>query len=88
MSVHKALEKHAQNQNIMYKKFLELDQKRESYIEEVIELCKQGKTFSTEKINEMTELINQMNMRIVPTRKYVTVEMVQEYVKSKELSEE
>lgn len=81
MSVHKALAQHAEKQNKIYKEFLDLDEKRESYIEEAMELCKLGKTFSTDKINEITNKINQMTMRIIPTRKNVTVEMVQDYVK-------
>ncbi len=80
MSVHKALSTHAQKQNAIYKHFLALDEKREQHIEEAIELCKQGKEFTTYKINEVTTQINQMNMRIVPVRKIVTVEMIQEYV--------
>lgn len=81
MSVHKALAQHAEKQNKIYKEFLDLDEKRERYIEEAMELCKLGKTFSTDKINEITNKINQMTMRIIPTRKNVTVEMVQDYVK-------
>lgn len=81
MSVHKALAQHAEKQNVIYKEFLELDQKRESYIEEAIELCKQGHSFSTDKINEVTNKINRMNMRIIPTRKNVTIDMVKDYAK-------
>jgi hypothetical protein len=82
MSVHIALAQHAEKQNIIYKEFLELDQQRESYIEEAINLCKQGSTFSTDKINEVTNKINRMNLRIIPTRKQVTIEMIKEYVNS------
>lgn len=83
MSVHKDLMQHAEKQNRMYNEFLALDQRRESYIEEVIELCKQESPFSTDKINEVTNRINKLNLRIIPTRKNVTVEMVQEYAKLK-----
>ena len=51
-------------------------------IEEAIELCKQGIPFSTEKINEVTNKMNKLNLRFIPIRKYVSVEMVQDYVKS------
>lgn len=82
MSVHKDLALHASKQNATFKEFLALDQKRESYIEEAVELCKQGKPFTTDKINEVTKMINQINLRFIPTRKYVTVDMVKEFVKS------
>jgi hypothetical protein len=81
MSVHIELAKHAEKQNKMYQAFLELDQTRETYIEEAIELCKKGEAFSTDKINRVTDKINKMNLRFIPFRKYVSVEMVKEYVK-------
>jgi hypothetical protein len=81
MSVHKELAQHAEKQHSIYKQFLELDQLRESYIEEAIELCRQGKAFSTEKINEVTNRMNLINLRFVPDRKNVTVEMVEDFVK-------
>ncbi|MCH6265414.1 DUF2533 family protein [Neobacillus citreus] len=80
MSVHKDLIKHAENQNKSYQEFLALDQQREMYIEEAVELCKQGKPFSTYKINEVTNRMNKINLRIISIRKNVTPEMVQEYV--------
>ncbi|WHY75317.1 DUF2533 family protein [Neobacillus sp. WH10] len=82
MSVHKDLIKHAAIQNKTYQEFLTLDQQRENYIDEAIELCKQGNPFSTDKINEVTNMINNINLRFIPTRKNVSVEMVQDYVKS------
>nr|WP_263326670.1 YpbS family protein [Neobacillus sp. Marseille-Q6967] len=82
MSVHKDLINHAANQNKSYQEFLALDQLREQYIQEAVELCKQGKPFSTDKINAITNKMNKINLRIVSIRKNVTVEMVQEYVKS------
>jgi hypothetical protein len=82
MSVHKDLIKHAKKQNKIYEMFLALDQQRESYIEEAVQLYKQGCPFSTDKINEATNIINNINLRFIPTRKNVTVEMVQDYVKS------
>ncbi|MBS4211099.1 DUF2533 family protein [Neobacillus rhizophilus] len=80
MSVHKDLIKHAENQNKSYQEFLALDQQREMYIEEAVELCKQGNPFSTDKINEVTNRMNKINLRIISIRKNVTAEMVQEYV--------
>ncbi|MFJ5762154.1 DUF2533 family protein [Neobacillus sp. NPDC093182] len=82
MSVHKDLIKHAKNQNQSYQEFKALDELREKYIEEAVELCKQGKPFTTDKINEVTNKMNRINLRIISLRKNVTTEMVQEYVKS------
>jgi hypothetical protein len=86
MSVHTELAKHAEKQNKMYQAFLELDQQREDYIEEAIELCKNGETFSTDKINIVTDQINKMNLRFIPLRKFVSVEMVKEYVTKRDTS--
>jgi hypothetical protein len=80
MSVHKDLINHAANQNKLYQEFLSLDQLRESYITEAVELCKQGKPFATDKINQVTNKMNKINLRIVSLRKNVTAEMVQDYV--------
>lgn len=80
MSVHKDLAKHAEKQNTLYREFLQLDQLREAYIEEAVELCKAGKDFSVDNINMVTKQMNQINLRIVPHRKLVTTEMIKEYV--------
>jgi hypothetical protein len=69
------------SEHVTYQQFLVLDQQREQYIEQAIELCKQGLPFSTDKINEVTNRINKINLRFIPTRKNVTGEMVQEFVK-------
>ncbi|WP_419887370.1 DUF2533 family protein [Neobacillus niacini] len=82
MSVHKDLIKHAKNQNQSYQEFKALDELREKYIEEAVELCKQGKPFTTDKINEVTNKMNRINLRIISLRKNVTTEMVQEYANS------
>ncbi|GHH98970.1 DUF2533 family protein [Neobacillus kokaensis] len=83
MSVHKELIQHAANQNKEYQFFLQLDQQRESYIEEAINLCKEGKPFTTDKINAVTKQINNINLRFIPERKIVTIDMVREYVSRK-----
>jgi hypothetical protein len=81
MSVHKAISKHVNKQNHRITDFLALDQKRERYIEEAVELCKDGKDFTTNKINQVTNQINELaKLGIVPTRIVVTPEMVREYV--------
>jgi hypothetical protein len=80
MSVHKEISEHVNKANLRITEFLALDQKREFYIEEAVNLCKQGKQFSTEKINEVTNKINELSRQgIVPPRKKVTIEMVKEY---------
>ncbi|WP_053363229.1 DUF2533 family protein [Bacillus sp. FJAT-27251] len=80
MSVHKELAQHAEKMNGIYKTYLQLDQQREVYIEEAVQLCKQGLPFTTSKINEVTNQINTLNLRFIPFKKNVTPEMVQEYV--------
>ncbi|GMB08308.1 uncharacterized protein DUF2533 [Thermolongibacillus altinsuensis] len=80
--VHHAITAHSKKQHAIVKRFIELDQKREMYIEEAVSLCQNGKPFSVERINEVTKLINELSKTgIVPQRKYVTIEMVQQYVK-------
>ncbi|PAQ14707.1 hypothetical protein CD798_09670 [Bacillaceae bacterium SAOS 7] len=81
MSVHKDLILHAEKQNKLYREFALLDEQREAYIAEAVELCKAGQEFKTDRINEMTEKINVLaNHRLIPTRKLVTPDMVREYV--------
>lgn len=80
MSVHKDLARHAEKMNSVYKIYLQLDQQREVYIEEAVQLCKQELPFSTVKINEVTDQINRLNLRFVPFKKMVTAQMVEEYV--------
>jgi seryl-tRNA synthetase len=82
MSVHKALSKHVNGLSQMISEFASLDQLREQLIEEACTLCKEGHSFSTDKINEVTKEMNQLAMKIenLPDRKYVSVQMIQEYV--------
>jgi Protein of unknown function (DUF2533) len=83
MSVHKAISLHAEKQNQLFTQFTILDQQREDYIQEAIELCKAGKDFTTDQLNEVTSQINVLaNQRLIPTRKMVTPEMVRAYVES------
>ncbi|MEH7119861.1 YpbS family protein [Neobacillus vireti] len=80
MSVHKAISEHVNKQNKKINDFLSLDQLRELYIEEALTLCKAEKPFTTEKINKVTQKINELARQgIVPTRKLVTDEMVREF---------
>lgn len=80
MSVHKELAQHAKQQNLIYQTFLQLDDLRERYIEEAILLCQKGEPFSTNKINEITNQINKINLRFIPERKMVTDEMIKDFV--------
>jgi hypothetical protein len=80
MSVHKAITEHVNKQNKKINQFLFLDQQRELYIEEALHLCKQGRDFTTDKINEVTNQINILAKQgIIPVRKSVTKEMVTDY---------
>lgn len=81
MSVHKDITKHVNKINQRITEFLQLDQQRESLIAEAIELCEQGKDFSTDQINDVTNRINEIAKQgNVPARKNVTPAMVREYV--------
>lgn len=80
MSVHKAITEHVNKQNKKINDFLSLDQLREMYIEEAVTLCREGKPFTTEKINMVTNQINDLAKQgIIPTRKLVSIEMVREF---------
>lgn len=83
MSVHQAISNHSEKQHYIVKRFTELDQQREFYIEKAIEMCKKGKPFSTDEINAVTKEMNELGKKGIvtslPVRKLVTVEMVREY---------
>lgn len=81
MSVHKAITKHLQKQHETITAFLALDEQREEAIEKAIAQAKVNKPFSTAEINQITEKINNLAKGgITPMRKYVTPEMVVEYI--------
>lgn len=81
MSVHKAITKHLQKQHETITAFLALDEEREEAIEKVIAQAKANEAFSTAEINQITEKINNLaKSGVTPTRKYVTPEMVLEYI--------
>lgn len=83
MNVHEAISKHVGGQNQTINEFLQLDYYRETLIEEAIELCRQNKPFTTDRINEITKEMNSLNMKgELPKRKLVSVEMVEEFVNS------
>jgi hypothetical protein len=79
--VHQAITAHLQKQHALLRRFAELEQERERYIEEAVTLCQNGLPFTVENINEVTKKINELAKQgAVPVRKYVTAEMVKEYV--------
>ncbi|WP_312095778.1 DUF2533 family protein [Niallia sp.] len=81
MSVHKAISKHVKQVNSLVNHYKQLDQLRESFIEEAILRCKAGENFSVDKINEVTEQMNELaRLGVVPPRKKVSIEMVFEFV--------
>lgn len=83
MSVHVEISKHSQKQQAALKKFADLDQKREMFIEEAVQKCRNNEEFSVDSINSITKEINDLaKNEIVPTRKYISAEMVKEYVKT------
>lgn len=80
MSVHKAITKHVNHVNERVKLFQELDTKRELYIAEALDHCLANQPFSVDKINEVTNKINELaKLGTIPSRKTVTPAMVQEY---------
>jgi hypothetical protein len=84
MSVHQAISAHSKKQQEAIQRFLELDKKREDYIEEAIAKCKNNKLFTVEQINAVTKEINDLATKeIIPTRRYVSIEMLREYVENK-----
>lgn len=81
MEVHEAITRHSMAQHEHLRRFMELDQERERLIEQAIRLCREGKPFSTDEINRVTSAINEHARKgISPTRRYVTPDMIDEYV--------
>jgi hypothetical protein len=84
--VHHEITKHANRQHEIVKQFVQLETKREAAIDEAAALCEKGLDFSVNAVNQVTEQINELarTTGIVPVRKFVTVEMVKEYVARKQ----
>jgi Protein of unknown function (DUF2533) len=79
--VHEAITAHIQKQHAVIKRFVQLEAERERYIDEAVALCQNGLPFTVTKINEITKEMNELAKHGgMPQRKYVTVEMVKEYV--------
>ncbi len=81
MSVHKAITSHSSKQNQLVQEFMILDELRERAIDEAVQLCQAGEAFTTDRINQVTQQINTLaRIGVVPQRKLVSTEMVEEYV--------
>jgi hypothetical protein len=79
-NVHEEISRHSKKQHEIVKTFLELDQMREHYIDKAVSLAKEGKPFKVDDINRVTLRINDLAKNgIAPTRKLVTIEMVEEF---------
>ncbi|MCM3652048.1 DUF2533 family protein [Metabacillus litoralis] len=83
-NVHDAITKHSKNQHNHIQSFLKLEAMRESLIDEAIQLCVSSLPFEVDKINQVTGEMNRLASEgIVPTRKMVTKQMVQDFVQKK-----
>ncbi|UOY93414.1 YpbS family protein [Ectobacillus sp. JY-23] len=81
MEVHKAITAHSKKQQAAVSEFLQLEARREAAIETAVMLCRNNQPFSVDAINAVTKEINMFAKDgVVPERKYVTLEMVKEYV--------
>lgn len=85
MSVHRAITAHANRQHRIVRSFIALDEQREEAIERAIAQAKRGEEVSVSEINEITAKMNELAKQgIVPRRKFVTVDMVLDYVNKKQ----
>ncbi|MGM7721991.1 YpbS family protein [uncultured Metabacillus sp.] len=83
-NVHEAISQHSKKQHNHIQSFLKLEAKREAFIEEAIQLCVNSLPFDIDKINQVTKEMNRLASEgIVPTRRLVTKDMVQEFVNRK-----
>ncbi|MCZ4249020.1 YpbS family protein [Bacillus amyloliquefaciens] len=79
--VHKAISAHSAKQHHHVKSFVELEYQREQAIEAAVLKCRQNEPFTTDAINEITAKMNQLAKKgVVPARRFVTEEMVKEFV--------
>lgn len=80
-NVHDAISQHSKKQHNHIQTFLKLEAKRESLIEEAIQLCMNSLPYDVNQINQVTAEMNHLATKgIVPTRKKVTKDMVQQFV--------
>jgi len=87
VNVHESISEHSNKQHMHLVEFQRLDELREAAIEEAVQKCKNGEPFDVDRINEATARINaHARHGISPTRKYVTIEMVKQFVFSSQES--
>ena len=80
--VHHAITAHINKQHAILKRFAALELERERCIDEAVERCRRGEPFTVEAINEVTKQMNELAAGgLVPARRYVTPEMVRDYVR-------
>jgi hypothetical protein len=81
VNVHVSISEHSKKQHNHLVIFEQLDQLRETAIEEAVLKCKHAEPFTVDRINEVTAQINaHAKYGISPTRKYVTIEMVKQFI--------
>jgi len=81
LNVHESITEHSKKQHQHLVEFERLDALREAAIEEAVTKCKNGEPFDVDRINEATSRINaHAKEGISPTRRYVTIEMVKQFV--------
>ncbi|MGE6205280.1 DUF2533 family protein [Guptibacillus hwajinpoensis] len=84
MSVHKGISNQLNEKNREIKLFIQLDKEREAAIAHAVEQCEANKSYTIERINELSLQINELAKQgSIPTRTYVTTKMVEEYVEKK-----
>ncbi|GAA4859445.1 hypothetical protein GCM10023310_43350 [Paenibacillus vulneris] len=82
MSVHEAITAHTRKMHSHLEQFQVLDEQREAAIDRALNLCASGQPFTVDEINAFTARINEHAKHgISPTRPYVTVDMVRDFVK-------
>jgi hypothetical protein len=80
MSVHTAITAHSKKQHDHIEAFLRLDELREQAIEQAVQKASNNEPFSIAETNQISRQINEHALKgISPTRKLVTVEMIEEY---------
>lgn len=81
MNVHEAISEHSRKQHEHLQIFEQLDHAREMLIQEAVDRCLKGESFSTEQINQVTaRIVEHAKHGISPLRQFVNEDMVRDYV--------
>ncbi|OEH92972.1 DUF2533 family protein [Bacillus solimangrovi] len=81
MSVHHEITKHSKKQHKLVNTFHQLEAQREAAIDRAVARGQAGESIDVSEVNLVTQKINDLSkFGPVPNRKYVTVEMVQQYI--------